>query len=78
MAHQRFIGIEHQPEELAPTLGGRDDAATQPRGELVRSPGLASDRARVEDDDIDDATSDHVLGQAATDDLDLGKLRHPR
>jgi hypothetical protein len=51
-------------------------------GELLLEVGdaedVSSDRARVEDADTFDGVADHVGSETATDDLNLGKLRHGR
>jgi hypothetical protein len=70
--------LELHPEVLAAAGGADDRAALEAVDEVGRAGQVAAQRADVVHRDGADRVTDHVVGDAESDDLDLGELRHGR
>jgi hypothetical protein len=69
--------LEHQPEVLASTFSSVNHIAVQSICQIHRPRQMPTDDTGAKEAGSLDTASDDVLVQSATDDLDLGKLRHP-
>ena len=76
VAEQGVTGVQRQPQVLAAAAGVGEGAPGQPGDEVVGPGEVPSDRAGVQHLHCGDVPVQHVTREAATDDLDLGKLRH--
>jgi hypothetical protein len=70
-------GLKHQPEVLAATSSALHKIASQAICEIYGTGLMAPSDAGAEKVSTLDAATDDVVVQSSTDDLDLGKLRHP-
>src|SRR5471030_2390894 len=69
--------LQHQPEVLASTSSVLNQVAAQTIFEIDRPRQMSTGYACTEELGMLDAATDDVIMQPSTDDLDLGKLRHP-
>ncbi len=76
VAHDRPIGADRQPQELAASHGRLDRGPRQERLEVAGCRDVAGQGTRVEHVDGGDARAGDGRRQSGADDLDLGELGH--
>ena len=69
-------GAQDEPEVLAAAAGALDVGAGHACGQVGRAGDVPPGDAVTEELHGGDGAADHVVGQAAPDDLDLGELGH--
>ena len=69
---------EGEPQVFAPAVGAGDRSPGEAVLEVARTGHVTSRDPLPREDDALEGAATHVVGQAATDDLDLGQLRHVR
>ena len=68
--------VQRQPQVLAAPARLDHGATRETQGEVLGTGHVTPQGSDVEHPHRDDPTADDVVGQAATDDLDLGELGH--